>query len=204
RTRSPSARARCTRLCTASRSASGSPPSGSSRSATAARSSTGSRCEGANSCALRRRRGSASSPPSVRCSARPSNRADMTAARWRRLLPRLSGDARGDLDSEIRDACLTIDRRRERRLALTEYFGMIVQDVRHVVRAMRTAPGFALLVTLTLALGVGATTAMYSVLDAVALRPLAYAASNRVVMLYDVQHDAADAFPASYPEFLDW
>ena len=163
----------------------------------------------------------------------------MAAARWRRLLPRLSGDARGDLDdeigfhlealihdliangmtgdcaraeaerrfgavSEIRDACLTIDRRRGRRLALTEYFGMIVQDVRHVVRAMRTAPGFALLVTLTLAMGVGATTAMYSVLDAVALRPLAYAASNRMVMLYDVQHDAADAFPASYPEFLDW
>ncbi|HXD49395.1 MAG TPA: ABC transporter permease, partial [Gemmatimonadaceae bacterium] len=106
--------------------------------------------------------------------------------------------------SDIRDACLTIDRRRARRLAFKEYVHMISQDIRHVARAMRNAPGFAAVVTLTLALGVGATTAMYSVLDAVVLHPLAYAQSDRMVMVYDVERDATDAFPASYPEFLDW
>ena len=106
--------------------------------------------------------------------------------------------------SDIRDACLTIDRRRARRLAFKEYVHMISQDIRHVARAMRNAPGFAAVVTLTLALGVGATTAMYSVLDAVVLHPLAYAQSDRMVMIYDVERDATDAFPASYPEFLDW
>ena len=66
---------------------------------------------------------------------------------------------------------------------------MLGQDVRYVFRAMRNAPGFTAVVTLTLALGVGATTAMYGVLDAVALRPLAYAQSDRMVVLYDVQRD---------------
>ena len=129
---------------------------------------------------------------------------DLIAAGMNRDAARAEAARRFGAVSEIRDVCLTIDRRRVRRLALQEYVAMIRQDLHYVVRAVRNAPGFTAVVTLTLALGVGATTAMYSVLDAVALRPLAYAQSDRMVMMYDVQRDPADALPASYPEFLDW
>ena len=129
---------------------------------------------------------------------------DLIAGGMPRDAARAEAERRFGMVSEIRDECLVIDRRRDRRLAFKERLSMIAQDVRHVARAMRNAPGFAVVVTLTLALGVGATTAMYSVLDTVALRPLAYAQSDRMVMLYDIQRDATDAFPASYPEFMDW
>ena len=55
---------------------------------------------------------------------------------------------------------------------------MILQDVRYAMRQMRRAPGFAMTVVLTLALGVGVATAVFCVIDAVILRPLPYRASG--------------------------
>jgi predicted permease len=62
----------------------------------------------------------------------------------------------------------------------------LAQDVRYSLRVLRARPGFALASTLTLALGVGATAALASVLDAVLLRPLPYRESERVVQLLEV------------------
>jgi hypothetical protein len=55
--------------------------------------------------------------------------------------------------------------------------------VRYALRQLRQNPGFALAAILTLTLGIGATTAVFSVVDAVVLRPLSYADSNRLVMI---------------------
>ena len=60
---------------------------------------------------------------------------------------------------------------------------MILQDIRYAMRQMRRAPGFALTVVLTLALGVGVATAVFCVIDAVILRPLPFAQQERIVAL---------------------
>lgn len=77
------------------------------------------------------------------------------------------------------------------------------QDLRHAWRAIRRTPGLSIVVTLTLAIGIGATTALFSVVDVVLLRPLPYASPATLVRVYDIQRDLHQ-LPASYPEFTDW
>ena len=79
----------------------------------------------------------------------------------------------------------------------------MLQDVRHAFRAIRQAPGFSMVVTLTVALGVGATSAIFSVVDAVLVRPLPYPAQGSLVKLFDSQN-GRDVGALSFPEFVDW
>jgi predicted permease len=61
----------------------------------------------------------------------------------------------------------------------------LLQDVRFGLRLLRRTPGFTLAATLALALGIGATTAVFTLLDRVVLRPLPYPASDRLVMVWE-------------------
>src|ERR1041385_2518183 len=67
--------------------------------------------------------------------------------------------------------CRTIGNQREREMRRTEYLGELAHDVRFAVRQLIKTPAFSFVATLTLALGVGATTAIFSAVEAVVLRP---------------------------------
>src|SRR5678815_1963835 len=62
-------------------------------------------------------------------------------------------------------------------------FESVVQDLRYTLRTLRRAPAFALIAVLVLAIGIGATTAMFSLVDTMLLRGLPYPQADRLVVL---------------------
>ena len=79
----------------------------------------------------------------------------------------------------------------------------VLRDVRYVARSFRRNPGFFAVTALTLALGIGATTAIFSVVNGVLLRPLPYPDSERIVQLFPVDKTGART-SSSEPNFSDW
>jgi putative ABC transport system permease protein len=69
---------------------------------------------------------------------------------------------------------------------------LISEDIRHAVRALRTRPASTLVIIITLALGIGANSAIFTVVNAVLLKPLPFAAPERVVMLTEVDPQGRD------------
>jgi predicted permease len=78
------------------------------------------------------------------------------------------------------------------------------RDLRFALRSFRKAPGFTFVAVLTLALGIGATTTMFSVLDGVVLRPLPYDSPDELVMIGSSSQRFPGLAPVAPGDFIDW
>ena len=89
----------------------------------------------------------------------------------------------------------------------TKLFDDLLQDLRYGVRSLRKSPGFTAVTMLTLALGIGTSTAVFSVLNAVLIRSLPYGNADRLIYLFTpnphMNNVPAEAFGPSYADFFD-
>ena len=88
--------------------------------------------------------------------------------------------------------------------AVQTHWDLLVQDVRYAFRAVRRAPGFAITVVLVAAIGVGATTAAYTLIDHVLIRPLPFPQPERLVKVWEDMLGSYDEMEPSPANYRDW
>jgi predicted permease len=108
----------------------------------------------------------------------------------------------GDVE-DARRALDRLDRGSEAAGRRRDVMGEIVQDLKYAARSLRTAPAFAATAVLTLALGIGANTAIFSVVDAVLLRPLPFPAPEQLVKLWSANPAKGERKSGVSPVDLD-
>ena len=91
----------------------------------------------------------------------------------------------GDVE-DLRDYCQTIEDAHMQRARTRERLGTVLQDSRFALRQFRKTPSFAVVAALTLALGIGGATAIFSVVNGVVLRPLPFERSEQIVQLFGI------------------
>jgi putative ABC transport system permease protein len=108
----------------------------------------------------------------------------------------------GDVD-QITETCRDIGRRRNEDMRRAEWLTELRHDLRYALRGLRSSPGFTAVALLTIAMGIGASTTIFSVANTVLLRPFPYHQPERIVRLYET-NPTTETFSISDPNYLDW
>jgi putative ABC transport system permease protein len=108
----------------------------------------------------------------------------------------------GDL-GQLKRTCTDLGRKREREMRLTRFIEEFRDDVTLAIRQLAKAPGFTIVATMTLALGIGVNSAMFALVDATLLRPLPFHEPDRLVAVWERTDRTARGF-ASPLNMLDW
>jgi len=108
----------------------------------------------------------------------------------------------GDVE-RIEAECLAQGRRRDEVRRRMEWLGELRQDVRQAVRQLRASPRFTSVALVTLAVGLGASTTIFGVANAVLLRALPFPAADRLVLFLE-RTPTGQRFAISEPNYLDW
>jgi len=127
---------------------------------------------------------------------------------WKQVLSfpsRIAADrARGDSDSSYMSVhASTSHPRQVFTKSVGVLMGSLMMDLRYALRGFRRAPGFSLVAVVTLALGIGATTAMFSVVNGILIRPLPFAEPERLVTVFrvDSEGESENHSGANYIDF---
>ena len=95
----------------------------------------------------------------------------------------------------------TIDRIRQVR---NDIMDSIIKDIRYGIRNLLKRPAFTLIAIITLALGIGANTAIFSVVNALLLRPLPFTEPDKLIQVWEASIKQGQRHDVSYPNFVDW
>ncbi|MCH7490405.1 MAG: ABC transporter permease [Gemmatimonadetes bacterium] len=105
----------------------------------------------------------------------------------------------------IREECRMMNFRRKRASDRAEWLSSLWQDVRFGVRSLRKNPAFTIIVVVSIVLGIGATTALFSVVNRVVLNTLPWPGADRLVQIWTTNREAGvERGDFSFPDFLDF
>ena len=108
----------------------------------------------------------------------------------------------GDV-ATLKRECVDLGRKRDREMSIALWLEELRDDVTFAFRQLRRSPEFTLVATLTLALGIGANSAIFALVDATLLRPLPYGDPQQLVSIWEKSEATPRGF-ASPPNMLDW
>ncbi len=104
----------------------------------------------------------------------------MDPAEARALAIKKMGDVK-----RLKRTCVDLGRKRDREMSMTLWLEELRDDIKFAFRQLRAAPAFTLVATLTLALGIGANSAIFALVDATLLRPLPYGDAGQLVTIWE-------------------
>lgn len=108
----------------------------------------------------------------------------------------------GDL-AHIKRTCMDLSRKRDREMRLTQWLEELRDDVKFALRQLRSSPAFTCIAATTLALGIGANSAIFALVDATLLRPLPFHEPERLVTMWE-RSDTSQRSMVAPLNFLDW